>query len=133
MGGDCTTADVEEGANEVTDHMVEKATSVDAVDQLVVLDTPGGFEDFPDAVLFRCDFEIASGSVGLGGSEGGEVVFADNVGGGFGHGFGVERPVQGIHLAGEERRTDFGPVDSILIGFLDGAVAGMEVCGSDFC
>ena len=132
-GVDVAAAGVDEGADEIADHVMEEAVAGDGVDEEIVTLLPGGVVDGADggegvgvgaAVAGAGEFG-AGGEVGVGGGEGGEVVNAEDGGGGGledgevegvmavpdvgrehggadeRHGFGVER--RGLGRAGKIR------------------------------
>jgi len=76
---------------------------------------------------------VAGGEIGVGGGEGGEVVGAEDVRGGL-----LERGKGKVERACPEEGSEHGgadPVageDAVLVGFAEGAVAGVEVGGNSF-
>ena len=88
-----------------------------------------------DAILLDI-VEIADcplGEVGVGGGEGGEVVGAEDVGGGLLEGFEVEVVAGGPDERGQEwRAEDAAREDAVLVGFAEGTAAGVEGFGDFF-
>src|ERR1700679_2420086 len=76
---------------------------------------------------------VAGGEIGIGGGEGGEVVRAEDVRGGL-----LERGKGKVERAcpkegGEHRGADtVAGEDAVLVGFAEGAVAGVEVGWNSF-
>jgi hypothetical protein len=75
---------------------------------------------------------VAVAGVGVIGGKGGEVVLAEDIGGGLDHGIYLDRPIHGVDVAGEEWGAEFVAEDPVFIGFLDRAVAGVELGRDDF-
>ena len=151
-------AGLDEGTDEVADHVVEEAGAGDPVEEEVVDGAmPGGGED-GTAGRGRRDGVVGDGqsgakglavgveSVGAGRGEAGEVMRAEDVGGGALEAAQVERRGAVPDKRGKHGRTDavwgwrdgaggrggFWPAqkDAVLVGFGSGAVAGVEGGGN---
>ena len=138
----------DEDADEVADHVVEEAVAGDAVDEEVFLLVPGGVVDGAgeagsrasgigsrERICVRSLF-FAGGLVGVAGGEGGEVVGAEDVGRGLLERGEVEGETAGPDVGGQKGRADSCVVaageDAVLVGFAQGAVAGVEGFGDGF-
>lgn len=120
-------ARVEEGSDQVADHVVEKSVAADLVDEQVGFFCPCGREDGPDIVLASRRGGLACSEVGIGGGKGCKVVFANDERCSVLHLVYVERPVEGVDVAREPRRANLSAKDAVLIGFRADAVARVEV------
>lgn len=127
FGGNVAAADVEKGSDEIADHVMEESVAANFVDEKIAFFDPCRREDGADVVRRNGGLGLACGKIGVGGGEGGEVVFADDECSGALHFVEVERPIERIDVAGEPGRTDFSPVDSVLVSFCADAVSGVEV------
>ncbi len=135
VGGDAAGSDLDEGADEVADHVVKEAVAGDFIEEEVVLLAPGGVVESAGVCRWWGWIGLGAGcEVGVSGGEGGEVVSAEDVGGGLLEEGEVERKRAGPDVGSEHGGADaFAGEDAVLVGFAEGAVAGVEVwrCGGD--
>ncbi len=110
-------ADRDETSHQVAHHMVQKRVRPKAkVDEIALLDNIDLMKIFHRRL--RLTFRR---------TERGEIVLADQAGGGFAHRVGIERRVAPAGPAGDHRRTHGVDVQRVEIGALEGAEARMEV------
>ncbi len=147
VGGATAPAGFDEGSDEVADHVMKEAVAGDAVDEQTFDFVPSGLVDgagggrggvvgtrvrrsgrgAPVLVVG------AGGEIGVDCGEGGEVMRAENVGGGLLEGSEVEEERAVPDVRGEHGGTDAAAgVDAVLVSFAKGAVAGVEAGGSVF-
>jgi len=93
-------AGLDEGANEVADHVMEESVGRDAVDDQTVVDVPGGVGDGANWGRRRF-FRGAGCEVGISSGEGGEVVGAENAAGRLAKSVERERPGTRPDVRGE--------------------------------
>ena len=109
-------SDLDQGADEAADHAAQEAVAHEAQRELVVILLPGGVEEGSHA--------RAVGAAGE--REGGEVVAADQEGGGRAHRVESERAAELPGERGAERIDDAGADDPVPVLPGGGRVAGVE-------